>query len=91
MHGLVGNSALFWAPDKVGVSHALLDLSSRLALGTPENARVSKPFRPVLGPLEGNCEAATYDFIPVLHVGVSPDCKRFVAFPPLFGPPRGLG
>ena len=41
MQGLRSNSALFRAPEKARVRWPLLILSSRLALGTPENAGVT--------------------------------------------------
>ena len=40
MQGLRSDSALFWAPEKGRVRWPILNLSARLALGNPENARV---------------------------------------------------
>ena len=40
MQGLRSNSALFWVREKARVRLPLLDMSPRLALGTPENARL---------------------------------------------------
>ena len=45
MNWLGGNSALFWAPKKVGVRQPLLIFSPRLALGTLEDAGVTSQFR----------------------------------------------
>ena len=45
MQGLRSNSALFWAPEKARVRWPLSILSPRLALETPENARVMLQFR----------------------------------------------
>ena len=64
MQGLCSTSALFWAPEKAGVRPPILILSP--LLGTPESARVTQHFRPLLGPREGTGEAATSDFVPFL-------------------------
>ena len=47
MQGLRSTSALFWAPEKVGVKQPILILSP--CLGTPKNAGVRYHFRPHLG------------------------------------------
>ena len=68
--------ALFLAPKKAGVRRPLLIFSPRLALGTPENARVAWRFRPFSGPRECKGEAANSEFVPFLlgnpeNVGVA--------------------
>ena len=83
MQGLRNNSALFWAPEKARVRQALLILSP--CLGTPENAGVTQPFRPPLGPREGTAEAANsvspyfVAFCAILH-------SQACASPPPCGP-----
>ena len=57
MKGLRSISALMWALEKAGVRWRLFILSP--LMGTPENPGVTLPFRPHLGPGEGNRAAAT--------------------------------
>ena len=41
IQGLHSTFALFWAPEKAGVRHLILIFSTRLAMGTHENAGVA--------------------------------------------------
>ena len=91
MQRLHSNPAPFWAPEKVGVRLPLLIFSSCLALGTPENARVTLQSCPLLGPKAGRGEIGTSDFLPVLGVGDPQECMGYIAIPPPFGPPGRQG
>ena len=68
--------AIFYFSARGGrVRQPLLILSP--LLGTPENAGVMQPFRPLLGPREGRGETATFDFVPFL--GDPRKCRGYVA------------
>ena len=61
MLGLRGNSALFWAPEKVGVMYPLPFLSPRV--GNPEDTGVAWQFHPLLGPPEDRGDVPSSDFV----------------------------
>ena len=57
--------------------------------GTPKNAGVTWQFCSLVGPREGKGEVATFQFVSL--VGVSRECRGYVAILPSCGPLRRQG
>ena len=88
MQGLRSNSALLWAPEKVGVRSPILILSP--LLGDPGECRRYIVIQLICWPPRGgSSEVANSDFLP--FPGDPRECRRYVVIQPICGPRRRQG
>ena len=88
MQGLRSTSALFWAPEKVGVRQPLLIFFH--FVGDPRECRDYVAIPPSSRP-PGKVGVASSNFVHALGVGDPRECIGYVAIPPSSRPLRSQG